>query len=673
MNRKTLAVVDLFCGAGGLSTGFASASAWWEGAPQAGYDVVFSTDRDKQAMQTFRANHFPEIPSDREDPRAFCGDVSLVNFDRILTAAHTIKQIDVLIGGPSCQGVSPAGLRNPADKRNQTLLAFTRLVKELQPLWFVMENVPGLTHSNNRQLLADILKLFESMEGYQVAGDVLLAADYGVPQFRYRLFIIGTRTGAPIRFPVPQREIGYLNVRQAIYDLSNVEPVEYDKGELPTQTPCGVKNHWCRRIGEVDRKRIARVRPGHDWRDIPIELLPERYFTTRSSDQKGSYGRLTWDWPAYTITNASHNVSAGAFTHPEHNRCLSVREAAHLQSFPGDYEFYGSVEAQYRQVGNAVPPRLAKAVAEAILYAHFNPETAKTWGRKGRLTHELVKRCLKGEAIFPTLTPRRVHPATARSTRAKTSPKLASTLNPEQFSSAWSLEPRPEDPRPEDTRRLRRLADQPKNFRAAKRARAIVHFIDGMSRADIVNNANVSETSVQKWIDGYFTGGLDGWRAFHSSFDHLAKGNPRVKIKIAQKIARARKILLSPRKEQDTADTPKRLHMNAYLRNLVQNFGTLSVEELITKVERVAGTSLGTIYVSDLLAVADVALAPGEVNDKDDLEAKEYEESLTDVETGPAEQENRGDNEEKEVPLPVSTSSTTRTDCTIESRKIAPS
>jgi DNA (cytosine-5)-methyltransferase 1 len=388
MYRKTLVVADLYCGAGGLSTGFAEAGAWWNNPQGEGYKVVFATDRDKQAMETFRSNHFQETSLGQEDPRAFCGDVSFVNARRILSAAHPAQQIDVLIGGPSCQGVSHAGLRNPADKRNQTLLAFTRLVRELQPQWFLMENVPGLTHSNNRELLADIFKLFEAMNGYKVAGDVLLAADYGVPQFRYRLFIIGTRTGAPIRFPIApvQAFDGYSTVRDAIGYLSDIEPLEFEKGELPAGTPSSIKNHWCRKIGEADRRRIAAVRPGHDWRDIPIGLLPERYFMTRSSDQKGSYGRLSWDWPAYTVTNAAHNVSAGAFTHPEHNRCLSVREAADLQSFPAHYEFRGSVEAQYRQVGNAVPPKLARAVAEGILYSHFNPEAAATWGRPGRLT-----------------------------------------------------------------------------------------------------------------------------------------------------------------------------------------------------------------------------------------------------------------------------------------------
>lgn len=607
MERKTLAVADVFCGAGGLSTGFSNARACWSDAEAACYSLVFATDRDKQAMRTFRANHFPDVPLDREDPRAHCGDISFVSSAQVLAAAHPSKQIDVLIGGPSCQGVSPAGLRNPADRRNQMLLAFARLVKELRPLWFVMENVPGLAHANNRQLLVDILTLFEEVGDYKVAGDVLLAADYGVPQFRYRLFMIGTRTGAPIRFPKPTQD-KYQTVRDAIFNLSSVDPAEYEKGELPTSAPGGPKNHWCRTISETDRRRIAAVRAGHDWRDIPIELLPERYFMTRSSDQKGSYGRLTWDWPAYTVTNASPNVSAGAFSHPDHDRCLSVREVARLQSFEDKYEFHGSVESQYRQVGNAVPPKLAKAVAEGILYSHFKPNEAQAWGREGRLTRELVERCLKGKAEFPVLTPRRVHPMAARSSRPMKLQRLVSEHKPIEVLSVWLLESRPSDPRPDETRRLRKLAEQPKYIRAAKRARAIVDFLEGVPREDIMERANASEASVQKWIDGYFAGGLDGWRAFHSSFERFAGDDPDVRAKIAQRIARVRKVLLTHRKLNSDSASPKRLHMNAYLRDLIYDFGKLSVAELITKIEGIFNVSVGTIYVGDLLAIADALL-----------------------------------------------------------------
>jgi len=616
VTQETLSVADVFCGAGGLSNGFTKAKASWDERTAFGYSVAFATDKDRLAMRTFRANHFPEIPLSNDDPRAYCGEVTSVDSDRILTAAHPLPRIDVLIGGPSCQGVSPAGLRNPGDGRNQMLLAFARLVRELQPLWFVMENVPGLAHANNRDLLADIFHLLGQKAGYRVAADVLLAADYGVPQFRYRLFMIGTRTESPIRFPEPLRDtpsrssndsMRWSTVRDAIFDLADISPVESDETTLLLHAADGLKNHWCRSITEINRMRIASVRTGCDWRDIPIELLPERYFMTRSSDQKGTYGRLSWDWPAYTMTNAALNISAGAFTHPDQDRCLSVREVARLQSFDDRYEFHGSLEAQYRQVGNAVPPALAKAVAETILHAHFNPEAAGVRGREGRLTEDVVAKCLRGEAAFPTLTPRRVQPAASRSRRNDPRKHLGFPKRVES-PGVWGLEPRPSDRWPQETRRLRKLAEQPKYMRAAKRARAIVQFIDGIPLPEIVTEANVSETSVRKWVDGYFVDNLNGWRAFHSSLQHIAIDKPRIHALIARRIRRVRKVLLALPTETGRPASVTRLYMNSYLQSLISKFGEFSVDDLIAEVERELGSPIGTVYIGDLLAIADAVL-----------------------------------------------------------------
>ena len=614
--NKVLTVVEVFSGAGGLSTGFARAA----GRSGEKYKILFAVDRDMHAMQTFRANHFPEVPLDAEDPRACCEDVKEINADRILAAIRPRRRVDVLIGGPSCQGVSPAGLRNPSDRRNQMLLAFVRLVKELRPKWFVMENVPGLTHSNNLELLAEILKLLQSVKGYQVAGDVLLAADYGVPQFRYRLFLIGTRTEAPIRFPIAtHRAIAkgegslklnarnrYVTVGDAIRDLASVEPSKFPRLGLAHDQERFVANHFCRNMTSINRKRIACVRSGHDWRDIPIKLLPERYFITRSCDQKGSYGRLAWDWPAYTVTNASLNISAGAFTHPKHNRCLSVRETARLQSFSDEYVFRGSVEAQYRQVGNAVPPLMAKAVAETILNAHFRPKRT-TAGRAGRLTLKIIKDTLASGRGLPTLTPRCTYPGVVRSIPGKVHLSTFFSQRKSNPKSVWKRSPRPADRWPEDTRRLRALAKQSKNLRAARRALSIVQFIDGVPRNKIIAIANSSEVSVRRWIDSYFANGLEGWRAAHSGVEHLADGNPRLRKRLHKYVARVRRLLLVRRSAG--AVQINRLHMNSYLRRLVRYFGSYSVDQLMSKLQKQIGKPLGTVYVGDLLAIADAVLS----------------------------------------------------------------
>ncbi|HUR42436.1 MAG TPA: DNA cytosine methyltransferase [Verrucomicrobiae bacterium] len=608
--QKTLLVADVFAGAGGLSVGFTQAKLR-VGKVECGYKVVYATDHDKQALETYKRNHF-DLNAEQHDPRVDCQDVEQINAKRILSSIRPLRRVDILIGGPSCQGVSPAGLRNPGDKRNRMLLAFARLVKELRPKWFVMENVPGLTHENNRELLAEVFKLFEGIKGYTISGDVLLAAEHGVPQFRYRLFVVGTRTKKDIRFPRPKHAAAgrgkkpFLTVRDAIGDLSAQPAKELSPDAKPSLAKEKVPNHSYRGITKINRLRIAGIEQGRDWRDMPIKLLPDRFFATRSSDQKGAYGRLNWDWPAYTVTNSALNVSAGAFTHPEHDRCLSVREAARLQSFPDDYVFCGSAEAQYRQVGNAVPPLMAQALAQSILRAQF---AAKLSAKDlvGRLTRKVVEDALNGNTFFPKLTPRMPHPEQARSTARKTSNQSV-----KQASGAkriWKANPRPSDPWPEQTRRLRQLASQPKNVRAAKRARSIVQFIDGLGRAKIVQIANASEKSVRDWVEGYFRHGLEGWRAHHSGLAHLAGNNPEAEQRLNAAVKKSRQLVMAPKKSGATTET-NRLHMNAYLRGLVSRFGDHSVTSLMKTVEARAGLSVGTVYVGDLLAIADVVLAP---------------------------------------------------------------
>lgn len=625
-----LTVAEIYCGGGGLSAGFKLAKADWPNNAGEKFEIVYGVDRDKNAIKTFRAFHFPHFDEPRLEIVAPCKDVRDVTAKSILKAIAPHNGVDILIGGPSCQGVSAAGLRNPDDHRNEMLLKFIDLVRKLRPKWFLIENVPGLTHENNRELLAEIFKELESIKGYTVSGDVLLAADYGVPQFRYRLFIVGTNTGAPIRFPKPKHvsssvassrrlplgEPTYITVEQAIYDLAKFPPIMYDEDEAPDESaqPKQIpRNHHCIDIGEMNKKRISSVQPGRDWRSMPVGLLPERYFATRSSDQKGSYGRLAWNWPAYTLTNATCNVTAGPFTHPDEDRMLSVREAARLQSFTDDHVFYGSLESQYRQVGNAVPPRLASAVAEAILYCHYRRESAMNWGKAGRLSYELIRSAVDGKISFPTMTPRQVNPESDRRLR-KRAGNSNSRKRQEPSISAWNARPRPStDPHPKSTRKLRILAEQPGNYRAAKRAKAIVSFLDGKSKKDIVQQANVSEASVKKWVDGYFSSGLDGWRAYHTSLD----GHPQISAKLARRIKRAttrvRRTLLAPSQNgAKSGSRPKRLHMNHYLIELIKRFSKNSVDELLAKVEKKLGTSVGTVYVADLLAICDVVLGSAE-------------------------------------------------------------
>ena len=611
-----LVVADIFCGAGGLSAGFELARADWDGNRDESFEIAYGVDWDPDAITSFRNYHFPnEIPQILKII-ATRKDIKNVTAKSIIDAVGTDRKIDVLIGGPNCQGVSAAGLRNPRDHRNAMLRKFIWLVKTLQPSWFVMENVPGLTHLNNRKLLEAIFKSFEAIEGYKVAGDVLLAADYGVPQLRYRLFIIGTNTGLPVRFPKPthgpkgSKLFPYITVREAIGDLTKMPPVLYEENDTPNGSNQQVllNNHFSIRISKVNKKRISNVNQGQDWRDLPIGLLPERFFATRASDQKGAYGRLLGNWPAYTVTNAAYNVTAGPFTHPNRNRALSVREAARLQSFEDRHIFYGNVLSQYRQIGNAVPPLLAKAVAQGILRCHYYPDSVQkeNWGNEGRLTLKTIRDAIAGKSAFPVLTPRRVHPRFDRRYSSRPSKSLQiSQKAVKPLYSVWETDDRSDGLNSEEIALLRMLAKQPGNYRAAKRAKAIVQFVDKVPKDQIIADAKASEMSLKKWIDGFYNNGLDGWRAYHTPIGKVANGNQVLKEEIQKAIDEVRNIAVSIDIEKSNGNGPKRLYMNNYLMSLIQKYKEMSVTEIIDELTEQLPNGVGTVYVGDLLAIYD--------------------------------------------------------------------
>jgi DNA (cytosine-5)-methyltransferase 1 len=180
-SEPKLPFVDLFCGAGGLSCGF----------EMAGFQAIYALDLDEFACQTFASNH-PNI-------QVACDDIENVVPKDIFDAAGT-RSIPLLIGGPNCQGVSLRGKRNPNDPKNEMFFHFKRLIEGVRPDWFVMENVPGLLHRHNQGLVTAIFEAFHSI-GYRCGAEVLLAADYGVPQLRYRLVLIGTKTEQEVVFP----------------------------------------------------------------------------------------------------------------------------------------------------------------------------------------------------------------------------------------------------------------------------------------------------------------------------------------------------------------------------------------------------------------------------------------------------------------------------------------
>jgi DNA (cytosine-5)-methyltransferase 1 len=569
---EAMTVADVFCGAGGLSEGFRSAA---RADGSRGFEVAFGVDRDPDCIATYRANVLTGSTGDRER-RGQLRSVVGLGRDAILSAAG-VKRIDVLIGGPNCQAVSSAGRRNLEDERNSMFEEYVRLVEELQPRWFLMENVPGLTHANGLPLLGEIFERFGELRGYTFAGDVLLAADLGVPQYRYRLFLIGTRTGLPVRLPAPSHfrdgSPAYLTVEDAIGSIGGGSPPVPIQGETV-----------------LNERRIGHVPPGGDWRDIPVDLLPDRSFGVRSSDQKGAYGRMSWSEPSFTITGLANNMTAGPFAHPEQDRVITTKEAAALQGFRDDYRFHGSSRSQMRQIGNAVPPPVATALAEAILGIEDGRADAL---RAPRLTPQVVAEAVAGKKRLPIMTPRVTRTVSAQPGRTAPA-KLRSRPSP--------MGP-PGRPTSTILARLNAEAALPKYSWTGKRAKAILGGIDGKDMDVLSEELKISPTAAKRWYQEFVESGIEGWRAYHTPIQAIVGSDEVLISRIEAVIEDVRRPTLVAEVREGRA----RSHMNRHLRRLIRQFEGQSVNEIKRRLA-VAGHPVGTMYVGDLLAVASVLL-----------------------------------------------------------------
>ena len=343
---KKINVLDLFCGAGGLSCGF----------ERAGFNIVLGIDNDKKALETFEANHY--------GAKSICGDITEIGYDDIKNVIGD-KTIDVIIGGPPCQGFSLSGPRNFNDPRNKLYLSYIRLVEEIKPRAFVIENVPGLVGLFNGEVKDNIIKRFTEL-GYTVKYQILCAADYGVPQNRKRVVFVGMKNG--------ESEFFYPNALDYVVTcemaLSDLPPLTDELGEEEQEYVVAPQNAYQKIMREKSRKVynhvaathsekvqhiISLVPDGGNYRDLPEEYRSSRNFHvawTRFASQK----------PAPTIdTGHRHHF------HYKYNRVPTVRECARIQSFPDDFVFIGNKTQQFRQVGNAVPPLMAEKLAEALL------------------------------------------------------------------------------------------------------------------------------------------------------------------------------------------------------------------------------------------------------------------------------------------------------------------
>lgn len=356
-------VIDLFCGAGGLSEGFR----------QTGYQVLLGSDIDPTFGETFSKSH---------TGAAFLAKpIQSLSSAEILTLTGLAKgQLDVLVGGPPCQGYSVYNHgRGEHDPRAGLFREYLRIVRDLAPKWLVMENVTGLLSISGGQLIRTIADEIGKL-GYAVEWRVLRAEDYGVPQERRRVVFVANRIGAPILYP----EIAYgeglkpfTTIWDAIGDLpllaaGNISdyPIRASTEYQSRMRHAGAKlsNHYGPKLGKTNQERIRHIPQGGSWRDIPFDLLPEGMKRAKRSDHTKRYGRPRLTDLSCTILTKC-DIHWGAYIHPIENRAFTVREAARLQSFPDEFVFYGSMTEQFVQIGNAVPPMMANAIANGIALA----------------------------------------------------------------------------------------------------------------------------------------------------------------------------------------------------------------------------------------------------------------------------------------------------------------
>jgi DNA (cytosine-5)-methyltransferase 1 len=341
--------IDLFCGCGGLSLGFR----------MAGFNIAAGFDYDEYCVKTRSRNVGP----------TFKVDLRRASGKELLEMAG-VNYVDIVIGGPPCEGFSIANVkRRVGDPRNMLIFHFARIVDELRPRFFVMENVVGLLSLGRGLYVRELMRKFNA-SGYRVQYRILDAANYGVPQFRRRVIFIGNNVGAPISFPretfsrsqhltvLGETLKPYVTVRDAIYDLPEPTPdgkVFYDKPpsnwyQVLVRSPRG----WT--TGHILTKHRE---------DVIRRLKGLKYGETLYPQFKHSWMRLDPFTPAPTVKE-NHNAPA---VHPEQPRILTPRECARLQSFPDDFDFLAPKSIQLKLIGDAVPPLLAKAVAEEIKLA----------------------------------------------------------------------------------------------------------------------------------------------------------------------------------------------------------------------------------------------------------------------------------------------------------------
>lgn len=354
--------IDIFSGAGGLSLG----------AEMAGIYIAYAVEKDKSAAETYRFNH--------NHTPVLCTDIHEINPLEHLPELNPDDQL-IVFGGPPCQGFSTSNTvtRNMQNPNNSLFEEFVRFVAVLQPDWFLFENVEGFMRFEKGKIREKVRKCFEEL-GYTINDALLTASDYGVPQHRNRYIMVGNRHD--IEFAFPEKQSKVYTVADAISDLPTLVNGQIEE-TLPYACPASEASEYARQMRKGSRKsrqnyvscnadyvieRYKYIDQGKNWKAIPIELMQN--YKDRKNCHSGIYKRLLANKPSVVISNYRKNM----LIHPWQDRGLSVREAARLQSFPDSFIFKGTLMDVQQQIGNAVPPLLAKSVFKSIVIIYNKQE-----------------------------------------------------------------------------------------------------------------------------------------------------------------------------------------------------------------------------------------------------------------------------------------------------------
>lgn len=348
-------ILDLFSGAGGFSLGFDMVES---------FSTVLAVDFDKSAINTFQ-NNFKKT-------KCICGNISDYDTKKLIIQEAIKKNVNMIIGGPPCQGFSLKGKNlGMHDKRNYLFLEYMAIVKAVQPKIFVIENVKNMISSSNGFFIKQIYENFISL-GYNVTYGILNSVNFGVPQNRERAIVVGIKGDLSLNINNISKDLNtFVTVRDAIFDLSylnsgeGAEVMTYstdissDYQRLMRTHSNNLYNHRATNHSKFAVEKMNMIPPEGDKSSLPKELHGKQQFST-------TWSRLMWDKPSPTIDTRFDTPSNGRNIHPYLNRSITPREAARLQSFPDDFIFYGNKTSICKQIGNAVPPLMAKAIAKYI-------------------------------------------------------------------------------------------------------------------------------------------------------------------------------------------------------------------------------------------------------------------------------------------------------------------